>query len=174
MSFERQAARALGSAAEWIERLELRPLEFEGGYYRESVRSAEVAPEAWRGGPRPLHTAIYYLLTPEARSAMHRLASDEVFHFYAGDRVHMLQLTPGGDGRIAILGNDGAPGVEPQILVPRRTWQGSELAPGGSYALLGTTMAPGFDFADFELGKYAELAAAYPRFAAELARLCSA
>jgi predicted cupin superfamily sugar epimerase len=166
--------RALGSADEWIARLGLRPLEFEGGYYRESVRSDESAPFALRGGARPLHTAIYYLLTPDTASAMHRLASDEVFHFYAGDRVRMLQLEPGGAGRVVLLGNDGALDVEPQILVPRGWWQGSELEPGGRFALLGTTMAPGFDFADFELGRRAELESAYPRYAAELARLCKA
>lgn len=174
MSSTGTGSQGLGSAEEWIERLGLRPLEFEGGYYRESIRSAELLPAEWRGGPRPLHTAIYYLLTPDTCSAMHRLASDEVFHFYAGDRVHMLQLASHGAARIAILGNDGAPGVEPQLLVPRGTWQGSELAPGGRYALLGTTMAPGFDFADFELGRRAELVAAYPRYAAELGRLCKA
>ncbi|MBL8900532.1 MAG: cupin domain-containing protein [Planctomycetes bacterium] len=162
------------TAAAWIARLDLRPLPFEGGYFRQTVCSEERSPIARHGASRPLHTAIYYLLTPDSHSAMHRLPSDEVFHFYAGDRVRMLQLAPDGTGRIARLGNDGALGVEPQVLVPRGTWQGSELEPGGRYALLGTTMAPGFELEDFELGHRAELSAAYPQFAEELARLCDA
>lgn len=164
----------LHSAEAWIERLNLKPLEFEGGYYREQIRSNEEILAPGRSAPRPLHTAIYYLLTPDTCSAMHRLANDEVFHFYAGDRVRMLQLGPAGQGRSLLLGNDGAPEVEPQLLVPRGTWQGSALEPGGAYALLGTTMAPGFDFRDFELGHYADLCAQYPAFDADLRRLCKA
>lgn len=165
---------ALASAAAWIQRLDLKPLEFEGGYYRENIRSEETTPATGRPSTRSLHTAIYYLLTPDTCSAMHRLASDEVFHFYAGDRVEMLQLAPDGSGRKLLLGNDGARGVEPQLLVPRGWWQGSALVAGGRFALMGTTMAPGFDFSDFEIGRRDELARQYPEYQADLLRLCKA
>jgi uncharacterized protein len=111
-----------------------------------------------------LSTAIYYLLTPETFSALHRLRSDEVFHFYLGDPVEMLQLLPGGEGRLHVLGTDLAAGMRPQVVVPRDVWQGARLLPGGSLALLGTTVAPGFDPADCESGKRDALVAAYPDF----------
>ncbi|MBK9388234.1 MAG: cupin domain-containing protein [Planctomycetes bacterium] len=169
---DRATRGGLDTAEAWIARLDLQPLPFEGGFFRQSVCSEERSPVAREGGSRPLHTAIYYLITPRSFSTMHRLPSDEVFHFYAGDRVRMLQLSAEGAGRILHLGNDGAPGVEPQVLVPRGTWQGSELVPGGRFALLGTTMAPGFELADFEPGHAAELIAAHPQFEELLRRLC--
>jgi predicted cupin superfamily sugar epimerase len=125
------------------------------GYYR----SAERLP-----GNRALSTAIYFLLTQDSFSAMHRLASDEIWHFYLGDPVQMLQLPEHGEGRILTLGTDLAAGVRPQVIVPRGTWQGACLLPGGRFALLGATMAPGFDFADFELAQREWLLVAYPQF----------
>jgi predicted cupin superfamily sugar epimerase len=169
---DRSAPQPLDTAEAWIARLDLQPLPFEGGFFRQSVCAEERSPVARPGGSRPLHTAIYYLVTPRSFSTMHRLASDEVFHFYAGDRVRMLQLSPDGTGRVVHLGNDGAPDVEPQVLVPRGTWQGTELVPGGRFALLGTTMAPGFELADFESGHAAPLIRAYPQFEELLKRLC--
>ncbi len=112
-------------------------------------------------------------MTPDSFSALHRLAGDELFHFYLGEPVEMLQLDPrAGDGRVVLLGTDLAAGQRPQVVVPRGVWQGSRLRPGGALALLGTTMAPGFDFADYEDADTAALAAAFPAFAEQIRRLC--
>ncbi len=139
----------------------------EGGFFAELYRSAEtIASEALPeryGGPRSHGTAIYYLLTPETFSAMHRLLSDEIFHFYLGDPVEMLHFYPDGSVATATLGTDLVQGMRPQIVVPRGVWQGARLRPGGRYALMGTTVAPGFDYADFELAERGALLAAYPR-----------
>jgi uncharacterized protein len=116
-------------------------------------------------------TAIYYLLTPDTFSALHRLPGDEVFHFYLGDPVEMLQLDPAGQGRLLTLGNDVLGGQSVQMVVPAGVWQGSQLKAGGAFALLGTTMAPGFDFTDYEAGDRAALTAHYPAFAEWIARL---
>jgi predicted cupin superfamily sugar epimerase len=98
---------------------------------------------------------------------MHRLVSDEIWHFYLGGPVEMLQLAAGRGHRIT-LGIDISTGMRPQALVPRGTWQGAKLRTGGSFALLGATVFPGFDFADFELAKRDELLAAYPDFASQI------
>ena len=155
-------------AEDLIRLLGLEPHPAEGGYFRETYRSKETIPAgalpAGYGGPRSVATAIYYLLTPTTFSAMHRLPGDEMFHFYLGDPMEMLQLRPDGEGEVVVLGHDVADGMRPQVLVPEGVWQGSRLRPGGRYALLGTTMSPGFDYADFELGVRAELVRAYPEF----------
>jgi predicted cupin superfamily sugar epimerase len=147
-------------------RLEAHPLE--GGFFVETWRaSQQLATGAWGPGPggtRSAGTAIYYLLTPDGFSAMHRLRWDEVFHFYLGDPVEMLLLEPGARGRRVTLGIDLAAGMRPQVVVPAGVWQGSRLAPDGRVALLGTTMAPGFDPADFDSGDAVELSAGWPEF----------
>ena len=138
----------------------------EGGYFRETYRSEmTIAAAALPGeyaGDRNVSTSIYYLLTPDTFSAIHRVKSDEVFHFYAGDPVEMLQLHADGRGRIVIIGNDLAAGHEPQLVVPGGLWQGCRLIPGGKWALMGCTVAPGFDYADFTAADRAELIAEYP------------
>lgn len=111
---------------------------------------------------RALGTAIYYLLTPETFSAMHRLASDEIFHFYLGDPVEMLQLWPDGSHQVVLIGPDLEAGQRPQVIVPRDVWQGARLRPGGRYALLGTTVAPGFAYADYETASSAALLTTHP------------
>ena len=152
--------------AEGVKRLlGLEPLEPEGGCFAETYRAREtLAPGALPGwdSARPLATAIYSLIEPGTFSALHRLRSDEIFHFYLGDPVEMLQLGPADGGRVLRLGGDLAAGERPQAVVPAGTWQGTRLVPGGRWALLGTTMAPGFDAADFELGRRAELVARWP------------
>lgn len=148
-------------AARVIALLGLEPLPQEGGFYAETYRARERV----RDGARSLATAIYYLVTPESFSAMHRVASDEMFHFYAGDAVELLVLDPATGGRLVALGTDLEAGQRPQALVPAGAWQGARLAPGGRWALLGTTVSPGFDFADFEAGDAETLAAAWPAFA---------
>jgi hypothetical protein len=155
--------------------LDLKAHPVEGGYFRETYRSsqqlpAESLPPGY-AGPRSLATAIYYLLTPDTFSAMHRLPSDEVFHHYVGDAVEMLQLWPDGSGAIAVLGSDILAGMRPRIVVPKGVWQGAKLRSGGRFALLGTTVSPGFDFQDYESGHRDELGRLYPQFQALIAAL---
>ncbi|WP_158792570.1 cupin domain-containing protein [Granulicella sp. L60] len=156
--------------------LGLQPHPREGGWYVRTYESAEtVSPKAFSDsryeGPRRTGTAIYYLLEPGTFSEMHRLKSDEVFHFYAGDAVEMLQLFPDGKGATVIIGNNLLRGQRPQIVVPRNIWQGSRLADGGQWALLGCTVNPGFEFEDYESGQRTELCSAWPEFAEKVTLL---
>lgn len=140
--------------------LRLEPLPMEGGLYAETyrspIRTVGVLPEY--DGERALATAIFYLLEPGACSRMHRLKGDELYHFYLGDPVELLMIEPGRAGEVVTLGPELEAGMRVQHLVPGRAWQGSRLRPGGRWALLGTTMAPGFDPRDFELGANEALA----------------
>jgi predicted cupin superfamily sugar epimerase len=161
-----------------IGKLGLEPLLVEGGMYRQSY----CAEEMLDGGSlpsryvlaHPMCTAIYYLLTdePDSFSALHRLPSDEIYHFYLGDAVEMLLLHPDRRAERVILGADILGGQQVQFVVPRGAWQGSHLQPGGHFALLGTTMAPGFIFPDFEAGQRADLLARYPQQAVLINQLC--
>ena len=154
------------TAADLIRALRLQPHPKEGGYFRETYRAADsYAAPARYPGPRCASTAIYYLLTPNTFSALHRLQTDEVFHFYLGSPVRMLQLDPNGEGRSIVLGPDVLNGQQLQLVVPRGVWQGSLLEPGGEFALLGCTVAPGFEYADYESGNRQTLLAQYPDFA---------
>jgi predicted cupin superfamily sugar epimerase len=155
------------TAEKLIKQLGLKPHP-EGGYYRETYRSNEiigkkVLPERYAGN-RTYATAIYYLLTRETFSAIHRLKTDEIYHFYLGDPVELVQLLPDGSGCIVTLGNDIAGGTQVQTVVSRGTWHGARLAEGGKYALLGTTVSPGFEFADNEIGDRNDLIRSYPSF----------
>src|ERR1700760_3326929 len=112
----------------------------EGGWYVRTFEAREfVAAEV---GRRRTSTAIYYLLEPETFSEMHRLKSDEVFHFYMGDAVEMLQLAPGGGGERMVMGTDLAAGERPQVVARRGVWQGSRLVRGGRWALMGCSVSP--------------------------------
>ncbi len=146
--------------------LNLVPLSFEGGYYAETYRSEQIFPaEALPGrynGPRSVATAIYYLLEPGTFSEIHRVSSDEIFHFYMGDPVEMVQLWPDGSCRKVIIGTDLEQAMRPQVVVPHGVWQGSRLMPGGKCALLGCTVSPGFDYADYESGSREALIEQYP------------
>ena len=139
---------------------------FEGGSYRRTYESEEkIAQGALDGrytGERHTGTAIYYLLEPDSFSELHRLKSDEIFHFYLGDPVEMLQLYPDGSSAIFILGPDLAAGQQVQLVVPSGVWQGTRLIGDGKLALLGCTVTPGFDYADYRNATYAELAAKWP------------
>ncbi len=150
--------------------LKMQPLPVEGGYFSEAYRSAHTLPKSalpsGYSGDRSLATSIYYLLTPDTFSAMHRLRGDETFHFYLGDPVEMLALKPDGTGEAILLGREINAGMRLQHTVTGGTWQGARVAPGGKYALLGTSMAPGFDPDDFEPAGRAELAGRYPAYAA--------
>jgi hypothetical protein len=146
--------------------LNLVPLSIEGGYFAETYRSAEMISPGFLqgryGGPRSVGTAIYYLLEPGTFSEIHRVASDEIFHFYLGDPVEMLQLWPDGFGKRVLIGTDIENGMAPQLVVPHGVWQGARLVAGGKFALLGCTVSPGFDYADYESGSRNQLCEAYP------------
>jgi predicted cupin superfamily sugar epimerase len=160
-----------------IDALELKPHPIEGGYFRETYRAGgsilaeALPPEYSRTGDRSLGTAIYYLLTADTFSEMHRLPTEEVFHLYLGGPVRMLQLFAGGAARELVLGTDIEAGQQPQLVVPAGVWQGSMLEPGVEFALMGATMAPGFDYADYERGRRTVLAQLYPDHAARIGQL---
>jgi uncharacterized protein len=156
--------------------LNLAPHPREGGFYIRTYESGELLspaafPERRYPGPRHTGTAIYYLLEPGTFSEMHRLKSDEIFHFYAGDPVEQLQLHADGSGTIVRIGNNLAIGERPQVVVPRGIWQGSHLAPGGRWALLGCTVSPGFEFEDYEAGLRDDLCAQWPQWEETVRRL---
>jgi hypothetical protein len=163
------------TAEEIIALLKLKPHPKEGGFFSETWRADEaIPPNVLPGrysGPRAFGTCIYYLLTLTTFSAMHRLQSDEVFHFYLGDPVEMLQLWPDGSGKTVLLGTDLRAGMQPQVIVPCSVWQGLRLVTGGKFALLGCTVAPGFDFADYEHGRREDLIAGYPEFREKIVAL---
>ncbi|MCB4791640.1 MAG: cupin domain-containing protein [Elusimicrobia bacterium] len=158
----------MDTANKIIKTLKLKPHPKEGGYFREIYRSAEslkpgALPKRYKKG-KSLATAIYYLLTPGTFSSVHKLSSDEIFHFYFGDPVEMLLLFPDGSGKAVTLGGNVLKGMFPQVIVKKNTWQGSRLVKGGKFALLGTTMSPGFDYEDYEDGKKEALIKKYPKF----------
>lgn len=166
------------NARQIIDLLGLRPLPAEGGMFAQGYCSAEsippqALPERYPPHPKPFSTAIYYLLTndPDSFSALHRLPTDEIFHFYLGDPVETLLLFPDGSSQVVILGPDLLSGQKPQLIVPRGVWQGSHLRPGGEYALLGSTMAPGFTEDDYEGGERETLIKHYPHEAERIRRL---
>ena len=165
-------------AHEVIDLLGLQPLEGEGGYFRETYRSCETVagdalPDRYRSDRR-FSTAIFYLLTPDAPSLLHRVRSDEIFHFYLGDPVTMLQLHGGGSSEIITIGSNIMAGERPQVVVPAGVCQGAFLNDGGKWALMGTTVAPGFEFDDFELADRKMLLRNYPQQAELIRRLTKA
>ncbi len=171
---EAALSREPARARELIARLGLAPHP-ERGCFAETYR----APLALAGlpgrpgsAPRAASTAIYFLVTSAAPSTyLHRLLSDEVFHLYEGGPMDVLLLRDGSPGEVARLGRDVAAGERPQIVIPAGTWFAAELAPGVEHCLIGCTVAPGFDFADFELAQGPELAARFPAHAARIARM---
>jgi len=149
--------------------LKLEPHPVEGGWYRRTYTS-DVSVALLRG-VRPYGTAIYYLLEEGTFSEMHVLASDEMFHYYLGDPVEMLQLLPDGGSKVVTLGPDLASGQQVQLTVPAGVWQGTRLVGDGKMALLGCTVTPGFDFADYRSGSAADLLAQWPLEAERIRRL---
>jgi uncharacterized protein len=162
----RKRRKTMLTAQEIIKLLGLEPHPAEGGHFRETYRStetlqAEVLPSVYPS-ERAFSTAIYYLLTPQTCSRLHRLRTVEIFHFYLGDPLEMVLLYPDGHVREIVMGTDLAAGQQVQTVVPAEVWQGARLKPGGRFVLLGTTMSPGFDFRDYETGHRAALLADYP------------
>jgi uncharacterized protein len=149
--------------------LGLEPHPVEGGYFRRTYTSAGTIDLA--RGARALSTAIYYLLEPGTFSEMHMLVSDEIFHFYLGDPVEMLQLHPDGGSAVLTLGQDLSKGQKVQAVVPAGVWQGTRLIGEGKMALLGCTVTPGFDFADYHNVSAAELIEKWPQEAERIRAL---
>lgn len=138
----------------------------EGGWFRETYRSEGLIPSqglpAEFTGPRSFATAIYFLLARGELSTLHRIKSDEMWHFYSGTSLTIHVISPTGDYQQLKLGPDIADDENFQAMVPAGSWFGAEVSPAGSYALAGCTVAPGFDFTDFELASRAELLRTYP------------
>ncbi|MCF3136244.1 cupin domain-containing protein [Streptomyces olivochromogenes] len=144
----------------------LEPIPREGGLFRRTWAGPE------RADGRPEGSAIVALLTADDYSALHRLPSDEVWHFYLGDPLHLLLLAPDGTSRTTVLGPDVQAGQHLQFTVPAGTWMGGRVAAGGTWTFFGCTMAPGFTYEGYEHGDAARLTARYPAEAARITRLC--
>ena len=154
------------TAQTWINHLALLPHP-EGGYYRETYRSHATMTVSGQTADIPVQrnvcTGIYFLLEAGNFSAFHRIESDEMWHFYAGQALEVLELDDAGNLTRTRLGPDLLNGDVPQHVVPARRWFASRVVPDGSFALVGCTVAPGFDFADFELANRQRLADQYPQ-----------
>lgn len=156
-----------------ISKLDLSPHP-EGGFYRETYRSpAKIDQINGFKGPRSCSTGIYYLLTSDTRSHLHRIKSDEVWHFYQGDPLKVVMLSPEGHYEEFILGSNLDRHQVFQAVVPAGYWFGAEVVEGGAYALVGCTVAPGFDFADFELAPKEEMLTRYPDHSELINQFCS-
>ena len=149
-------------AQQLIDALGLKPHP-ERGFYAETYRSSVSITAASHGGRRAVSTAIFFLVTAdEPVTSLHRLKSDELFHLYEGGPLEILRLYENGEWDVARLGLDLDAGERPQVVIPAGTWFGTTLADGASHCLVGCTVAPGFDFADFELAEGPELELRYP------------
>ena len=149
-----------------IEKLKLVPLTGEGGMYRYLYAGEKDA------AGRESYSSIYYLLTEYSFSHMHRLKTDEIYHYYMGDGLELLLLYPDGTSEIKVLGTRLSDGEVPQFRVPAGVWQGSVVAHGGKYCLAGTTMAPAYLPEDYEHGDMETLCAGYPDAEAAIRRRC--
>ena len=148
----------------------------EGGAFSEVYRSPlsftrEQLPASFTGS-RHACTHIYFLLEQGQYSAFHRIASDELWHFYSGDPLVVYEIDQQGQLKEHLLGSDPQAGQSLFCVITAGSWFASKVAGEGDYALVGCTVAPGFDFADFELAKEAALSASYPQHAALIGTLC--
>ena len=148
-------------------RLQLGPLEQEGGYFRRTAESDVL----WPGTGRRAYSVIYMLITPTGFSALHRLGTDEIWSFLAGDALESLRLAPDGSGKRMHLGLNPAGGETPLDIIPALTWQGTRLRAGGRWGLVSCVVAPEFRWSDFQLGDRAVLSAQYPAFSGDIVAL---
>ena len=153
-----------------IDKLELKPHP-EGGYYRETYRSTEHITPANFEGDRSYSTAIYFLLTSENFSAFHKIKQDEVWHFYAGSPLFVHVIDEKGIYTRHSVGIDISKGEVPQLVVKAGDWFGSSVVNENAYSLVGCTVAPGFDFRDFEMGKRDELQKKFPTHSEVIVKL---
>ncbi len=160
----------------WIERLGLQRHP-EGGWFREVYRAtesiaAEALPARFRS-PHPFCTAIYFLLGADEVSALHRLKSDEAWHFYAGAAITVHAIAPDGVLTHVTLGPSAGTAAAFQTVIPAGYWFGATVAGDSrdAFALVGCTVAPGFLFEDFELARRSELIAQFPQHRSLIERL---
>ena len=161
-----------------IERFHMQKVPQEGVWFTVTYGSTDLLPGAtlparYHGKEHSAGSCIYDVMTREDFSALHKLQTDEVWHFYGGDPIEMLLLYPDGHGETVIIGPDVFAGQQPQFTVPRGVWQGSAPAAGGKegYSFVGNQLSPAFDVGDFEMGYRDELQKAYPRFAVRVGQL---
>jgi predicted cupin superfamily sugar epimerase len=156
----------------WIETLALTHHP-EGGWFAESYRSVEsIAAEALPNrfhGERSFCTSIYFLLERSDFSALHRIKSDEIWHFYDGAPLKVVVITPAGELHEILLGRDAVQGQRLQAVVPAGCWFGAECC--GAYSLVGCTVSPGFDFSDFEMAEQSHLSNQYPQHGQLISRM---
>jgi hypothetical protein len=164
-------------AQDYIQQLQLLPHP-EGGYYRETYRSdtvlLESATDLGFNGDRQLCTAIYFLIEKDNFSALHRIKSDEIWHFYGGDALEVIEIDEAGQLICTAVGPNITAGQVPQYLVKAGRWFGSRVLKGGSFSFVGCTVAPGFDFRDFEMASRESLLTKFPEYReviSELTRL---
>lgn len=139
----------------------------EGGFYKETYRSpqqfdAEIIFNDVKGS-RNFSTAIYFLIEKNNFSALHRIKSDEIWHFYTGDALEVIEIDASGNLKTTLIGNKYKNGEVFQYTVKANTWFGSRVVEGGEFSLVGCTVSPGFDFNDFELAHRDELLREFPR-----------
>ena len=147
-------------AEEIIELYKLKPLLVEGGYFKEVYRSATILNT--ESGPRSAYTHIYYLLKQGELSKLHRLKTDELWHFYSGDPITIVDISPDGTLKTKVLG-PVFPEQRSEYLFTKGHWFGAYLNPKSEWSFLGCTVSPGFEYADFELGNRDLLMGQYPK-----------
>jgi predicted cupin superfamily sugar epimerase len=163
------------SAQTWIKHLQLNQ-HVEGGWYSEVYRAALTIPhqalQPAFAGDRPAATHIYFLLEKGNFSAFHRIRSDEIWHFYNGDPLIIYEIDEQGKLTEHFLGQDPARGQSLCCVISANNWFSSKVADGGTYGLAGCTVAPGFDFADFELAEKQKLTAQFPEHKELINSMC--
>ncbi|MFL5729524.1 MAG: cupin domain-containing protein [Cytophagaceae bacterium] len=157
-------------AADWIKKLNLLPHP-EGGYYRETYRSSATIPAGRFDKNRNVSTAIYFLLEEKNKSHFHRIKSDELWFFHEGAALEILMLDEAGL-KIVLLGKNAEAGESLQAIVPAHTWFAARLRDQKDFALVSCTVAPGFEFADFELGKKQDMKKRFPQYEKLLDEMC--
>ena len=161
-------------AKEYITKCQLKPHP-EGGYYKELYRATELIlpdhlPKRYRSS-RSFSTSIYFLLEGNQVSTFHRLKSDELWHFYNGSTIIIYTIDGDGELKTQKLGNNMKEGESFQVQIKHNNWFGAELLDKTSFALIGCTVSPGFEFDDFELGNRNELINTYPKLAEIIKKL---
>jgi len=151
---------------ELVRKLDLLPHP-EGGFYKEVYRSEEKIPAIGLPGrffgERNFATGIYFLIEKNNFSTLHRIKSDETWHFYDGDALEVIEIDLKGNLRTTFVGRDLNKGEVFQYTVKAGHWFGSRVREGGNFSLVGCTVAPGFDFQDFEMADRVKLVSEYPR-----------
>lgn len=159
----------------WIEKLQLQP-HAEGGYFREIYRSEEVIKKVALASrydeDHSLCTSIYFLLKSEQISAFHRLKSDEIWHFYSGSSITVYILDEQGILQEHTLGRNISKNEQWQLVIPRGCWFAAKVVDNRSYSLIGCTVAPGFDYGDFELAEKANLIRKFPQHQELISQMC--